>query len=113
MQSLVDRFCPNVHDAAITAASFDPTSGCIATADASGVSPDDMVYGFAEDLLGLVPEPININDKAGDSDGSALYVVLVQELQRILQAGVRGLRARAPSGLKGAVPACPYSIEYS
>ena len=37
MQSLVERFCPNVHDAAVTAASFDPTSGCIATADADGV----------------------------------------------------------------------------
>ena len=37
MQSLVERFCPNVHDAAITAASFDHASGCIATADATGV----------------------------------------------------------------------------
>ena len=37
MQSLIERFCPNVHDAAITAASFDPTSGTIVTADADGV----------------------------------------------------------------------------
>lgn len=37
MPNLVDQFCPNVHDAPITAAAFDPDSGTIATADASGV----------------------------------------------------------------------------
>lgn len=37
MQSLVDRFCPNIHDAAITAAAHDPHSGTVATADADGV----------------------------------------------------------------------------
>ncbi len=37
MQSLVERFCPNVHDAPITAAAFDPTSGTVVTADAEGV----------------------------------------------------------------------------
>ena len=75
------------------------------TADASGVSPDDMVYGFAEDLLGLVPEPININDKAGDSDGSALYVVLVQELQRYngLLAKIRKSLVMVQKGIKGLV----------
>lgn len=36
MSSLADRFCPNVHDAAITAAAFDPWSNVLATADASG-----------------------------------------------------------------------------
>ncbi len=37
MSSLVDRFCPNVHDAPITAAAYDPWSGVLATADASGL----------------------------------------------------------------------------
>lgn len=37
MKSLVDQFCPNVHDAPITAADYDPESGTIATADADGV----------------------------------------------------------------------------
>lgn len=36
MPSLVDQFCPNVHDAPITAAAFDPSSGAMATADATG-----------------------------------------------------------------------------
>ncbi len=37
MASLADQFCPNVHDAAITATAYDPWSGMIATADASGL----------------------------------------------------------------------------
>lgn len=37
MPSLVDQFCPNIHDAPITAASTDPESGTVATADQSGV----------------------------------------------------------------------------
>jgi len=37
MQSLVERFCPNVHDEPVTAAAFDATSGTVVTADASGV----------------------------------------------------------------------------
>ncbi len=37
MSSLVDRFCPNVHDAPITAAAYDPWSGAMATADESGL----------------------------------------------------------------------------
>ena len=37
MPSLVDQFCPNVHDAPITAADYDPDSGTIVTADASGL----------------------------------------------------------------------------
>ena len=37
MPSLVDRFCPNTHDAAITAAAFDAASGTLATADATGM----------------------------------------------------------------------------
>ena len=37
MQSLSERFCPNVHDSPVTAAAFDPTSGTVVTADASGL----------------------------------------------------------------------------
>lgn len=37
MSSLVDRFCPDVHDAPITAATYDPWSGTLATADAQGL----------------------------------------------------------------------------
>ncbi len=37
MASLTDQFCPNVHDAPITAAVYDPWSGVLATADSSGV----------------------------------------------------------------------------
>jgi len=75
------------------------------TADASGVSPDDMVYGLAEDLLGLVPEPCNINDKCGDNDGTALYIVLVQELQRYnkLLEKVRSSLVNVQKGIKGLV----------
>jgi len=37
MPSLVDQFCPNIHDAPITAATTDPESGTVATADQGGV----------------------------------------------------------------------------
>lgn len=37
MPNLVDQFCPNVHDAPISAAAYDPHSGTIVTADESGV----------------------------------------------------------------------------
>ena len=37
MPGLADQFCPNVHDAPITAAHYDPESATIATADAEGI----------------------------------------------------------------------------
>ena len=37
MPALVDQFCPNVHDAPITAAAIDPDTGTAATADANGL----------------------------------------------------------------------------
>ena len=37
MPCLADRFCPNVHDAPITAAAYDPWSGVLVTADSSGL----------------------------------------------------------------------------
>jgi WD40 repeat protein len=54
MSSLVDRFCPNVHDAPITAAAFDPWSGVIATADSAGVV---AVTRQGETSPGLVFQP--------------------------------------------------------
>ena len=79
------------------------------TADASGVSPDDLAYGLAEDLLGLVPEPVSVADKAGDSDGSALYVVLVQELQRYnaLLGAIRSSLTQVQKGIRGLVVMSP------
>ena len=37
MATLPDQFCPNVHDAPITAADYDPDSGTLVTADADGI----------------------------------------------------------------------------
>jgi hypothetical protein len=54
MRSLVDQFCPNVHDAAITAAAFDLDSGVMATADAEGVV---AVTRRGESTPGLVFQP--------------------------------------------------------
>ncbi len=36
MSSLLDRFCPNTHDAPITGAAYDSESGIVATSDATG-----------------------------------------------------------------------------
>ncbi len=54
MASLVDQFCPNVHDAAITAAAYDPWSGVFATADASGLV---AVTRSGESSPGLLFQP--------------------------------------------------------
>lgn len=54
MASLVDRFCPNVHDAPVTAATYDPWSGVLATADAAGVV---AVKRVGEATPGLVFQP--------------------------------------------------------
>ena len=79
-------------------------------ADASGVSPEDKVYALAEDLLTIVPEPVNIYAKAAQSygeggDGSALYVVLIQELQRYnaLLGKIRRSLSDVQKGIKGLV----------
>ena len=51
--------------------------------DDAGASPEDKVYALADDLLGMVPEPCNIEEKMGaNDDGSALSVVLIQEIGR-------------------------------
>lgn len=54
MPSLADRFCPNVHDAPVTAAAYDPWSGVLATADAAGVV---AVRRAGEATPGLVFQP--------------------------------------------------------
>ena len=47
-----------------------------------GMAPEDLAYQLADDLLQLIPEAPNPEATAGSNDGSALYVVLLQELQR-------------------------------
>jgi len=54
MPSLLDQYCPNVHDAPVTAASYDPWSGVIATADADGVV---AVQRRGENSPGLIFKP--------------------------------------------------------
>ena len=52
------------------------------SADSGGMAPEDLAYQLADDLLQLIPEAPNPEATAGSNDGSALYVVLLQELQR-------------------------------
>jgi len=73
MQSLVERFCPNVHDAPVTAAAFDPTSGTIVTADAAGVV---AVQRAGEASPRLVFQPgVAINGALAVIRGGALIAV--------------------------------------
>jgi len=75
------------------------------SAEGSGVSPEDKVYALAEDLLQLVPEPIDIVAKLGEGDGSALFTVLTQELQRYngLLSTVRKSLTNVRLGIRGLV----------
>ena len=77
--------------------------------DASGMSPEDMVYGLAGDLISAMPEPINIYQRLGEGDGTALHVVLVQELQRynLLLGKIRSSLALVKKGIKGLVVMSP------
>jgi WD40 repeat protein len=54
MRSLIDQFCPNIHDAPITAAAYDPWSGVQATADSNGVV---AVQRNGESSPGLIFQP--------------------------------------------------------
>lgn len=54
MPSLADQFCPNVHDAPVSAAAYDPHSGTLATADQNGVV---AVTRRGESAPGLVFTP--------------------------------------------------------
>ena len=70
MASLVDQFCPNVHDAPITAAAYDPWSGVIATADASGLV---AVTRAGEASPGLLFQPgVGITGAIGPNVSSRL-----------------------------------------
>jgi len=109
MPSLVDQFCSNVHDAAITAAAFDSASGTLASADVSGVvavqrrgeSTPGLVFqpgGSVDGALALVQGGayVGVGDSEGTvgvyrtDDGSAVF----QEVR----SGERG-RVRAMRGL--------------
>ena len=70
-----------------------------------GISPEEKVYALADDLLLLVPEAINIEAKVGDGDGSALHIVLIQELQRYcgLLIKIRKSLIDVQKGIKGLV----------
>jgi len=79
------------------------------TADGVGMTPDDKAYALAGDLLELVPHACDIEAKAGESDGSALHVVLVQELQRYnkLLLSIRKSLTNVRKGIKGLVVMSP------
>lgn len=73
MASLTDQFCPNVHDAPITAATFDPWSGVLATADATGVV---AVQRAGESAPGLVFQPgVGVTGALGLIRGGSLLAV--------------------------------------
>lgn len=109
MPSLADQFCPNIHDAAITAAAYDPQSGTLATADAMGWV---AVQRRGETSPGLVIQPGGPVDGAlalvqggayvgvGDSEGT-VGVYRTDDGAPIFQevrSGDRG-RVRAMKGL--------------
>ena len=75
------------------------------SADSGGIAPEDMAYQLADDLLQLIPEAPDPEKTAGANDGSALYVVLLQELQRycLLLAKVRADLSNVRKGIKGLV----------
>jgi WD40 repeat protein len=112
MASLADQFCPNVHDAAITAACHDPVSGTVATADALGVvavkrpgeSTPGLVFrpgGPVTGALALIPGGswIAVGDDMGSvgvyrtSDGTPVF----QELREGPAGRVRAMRGVAVS----------------
>ncbi len=112
MPSLADQFCSNVHDAAITAAAFDPSSGTLASADATGVV---AVQRQGETSPGLVFQPGGSIDGAlalvqggsyvgvGDSEGTVgVYRTddgspVFQEIRSGERGRVRGMRGLAIS----------------
>ncbi|MBN1336552.1 MAG: WD40 repeat domain-containing protein [Deltaproteobacteria bacterium] len=117
MPSLVDRFCPNVHDGAISAAAFDPVSGTVATADVTGLV---AVQRRGESSPGLVFRPAGPVDGAlalitggamlavGDSEGSIGVfrtddgAPVFQEIREGEQGRVRAMKgvALSPEGTR-------------
>ncbi len=115
MASLADQFCPNVHDAAITACTYDAVSGTVATADARGVvavkrrgeSTPGLVFrpgGPVTGALGLIAGGtwVAVGDDLGNvgvfrtSDGSPVF----QETREGTSGRVRAMRgvALSPEG---------------
>lgn len=112
MASLTDQFCPNVHDAPVTAAVYDPWSGVLATGDSSGVV---AVQRQGENAPGLLFQPgvgvtgalglirggtmIAVGDDDGTigvystADGSPLF----QEIREGARGRVRAMRGVAVS----------------
>jgi len=115
MPSLVDQFCPNVHDAPITAAATDPDSGVSATADSAGVvavtrrgeSAPGLVFtpgGPVTGALGLIRGGTLV--AVGDDNGTVgVYRTdtgdpVFQELREGARGRVRAMRgcALSPTG---------------
>ena len=106
--SLLDQFRPNVHDAPVTAAVFDPDSGTIATADAAGVvavtrrgerSPGLVLHpGVGVAAVGLVRGGSLL--AVGDTDGTVgvFRTDSGEEVFREFREGQRG-RVRAMRGV--------------
>ena len=109
MQSLVDQFCPNIHDAPITAAYYDITSGTIATADAAGTVAVQRPGEAAPGLVFSVDAPVigaltlvrgGSMVAVGDDSGTvAIYSTETgEEWFKEAREGARG-RVRAMRGL--------------
>lgn len=109
MQSLVDQFSPNIHDAPISAAAYDISSGTIATADRKGTvavqRPGESAPGLVfevdaavEGALALVRGGSMV--AVGDDSGTvAIYSTETgEEWFREAREGARG-RVRAMRGL--------------
>ncbi len=117
MPSLADQFCSNVHDAAVTAAAYDPHSGTIATADATGLV---AVQRRGENSPGLIFRPGGAVDGAlaliqggsyvatGDTEGTiGVYRTddgspIFQEIREGDRGRVRAMRgvALSPEGTR-------------
>ncbi len=112
MPSLVDQFCSNVHDAAVTAAAYDASSGTLASADASGLvavqrrgeTSPGLIFqpgGPVEGALALVQggSYVGVGDIEGTvgvyrtDDGSAVF----QEVRQGDRGRVRAMRGLAIS----------------
>lgn len=104
--SLVDQFCPHVHDAPVTAASFDPWSRALATADQQGIV---AVLRPGETAPGLLFQPgaacmaLSLSRKGkllawGDENGS-VSVFRVDDgspmFEELREPGGRGRAQRA------------------
>jgi len=73
--------------------------------DATGITPEEKVYNLAGDMIGFIPDAIDIYQKLGEGDGTALHVVLVQELQRYnsLLGKIKSSLGLVQKGIKGLV----------